>query len=105
VTGTISGTETAITVDDDFVQVEALVKLQFIPAVSDNDFLFIDVEPALKLAMQAVKLEEQNQDEDAATKWLLAIQELNMEDRDKLPGNQTVFVESVIGGGSLRSPY
>ena len=102
--GHIGGTSTDITVDDRYVQVEALVKLQFIPAVNENDFLFIDVEPALKLAMQAVKLEEQNQDEDAATKWLLAIQELNMEDRDKLPNNQTVVVESVINGGAMRSP-
>jgi len=86
------------------IQIEALVKLQFIPAVNDDDFLFIDVEPALKLGMQAVKLEEQNQDNAARGKWLLAIDELNMEDRDKVPSDQTAVVESVIGGRPILSP-
>lgn len=86
------------------VQIEALIKLQFIPAVSVHDFLFIDVIPAIKLGIQAVKLEEANQDAAARGKWLMAIDELNMEDRDKVPSNQTVVVESVIGGGSILSP-
>ncbi len=86
------------------IQIEALIKLQFIPAVSVNDFLFIDVMPALKLGIQAVKLEEANQDSQARIKWLAAIDELNMEDRDKVPSNQTVVVESVIGGGAILSP-
>lgn len=86
------------------VTIEALIKLQFIPAVSDDDFLFIDVMPALKLGIQAVKLEEANQDAQARAKWLLAIDELNMEDRDKVPSEQTVVVESVIGGGRIMSP-
>lgn len=86
------------------VQIEALVKLQFIPAVSVHDFLFIDVIPAIKLGIQAVKLEEANQDAAARGKWLMAIDELNMEDRDKVPSNQTVVVESVIGGGAILSP-
>lgn len=86
------------------VQIEALVKLQFIPAVSVNDFLFIDVIPAIKLGIQAVKLEEANQDDSARRKWLLAIDELNMEDRDKVPSQQTVVVESVMGGRAILSP-
>ena len=100
----------AIPVDDtttqerEEVQIEALVKLQFIPAISDNDFLFIDIMPALKLGIQAVKLEEMNQDDKARVKWLEALDEMNMEDRDKVPQSQTVVVESVIGGGVLMSP-
>jgi hypothetical protein len=45
-----------------------------------------------------------NQDGQARGKWLLALDELNMEDRDKVPSNQTVVVESVIGGGAILSP-
>lgn len=85
-------------------QFEALVKLDFIPAVTDDDFLFIDVFRALKLGIQAVRLEEANQDQLARAKWLEAIEEMNMEDRDRIPSDQTVVVESVIGGGALLSP-
>lgn len=86
------------------IQFEALVKLDCIPAVTDDDFLFIDVFRALKLGIQAVRLEEQNNDQLARAKWLEAVDELNMEDRDRVPSDQTVVVESVIGGGALLSP-
>lgn len=69
--------------------VEALVKLQFIPVVTDTDWLYVDNLAALKLAIQAIRLEEANDDEAAEGKWIKAIRELNFELREKTPGAQT----------------
>lgn len=82
---------------------EALVKLNFIPAVLDTDFLFIDNLDALKFMVQAIKAEEANDENLAEAKIIKAIRELNFEDRDRVPYEQMV-VTSPIAGGVLRSP-
>jgi hypothetical protein len=69
---------------------DALVKLAFIPVVAENDFLAIDNFPALKFAIQAIRLEEANQDETAELKLLKAVDAMNMRDRNKSPSNQMV---------------
>lgn len=69
---------------------EAMVKLQFIPVVAENDFLAIDNFPALKFAIQAIKLEEANQDEAAEIKMIKSVEAMNFRDRNKSPGTQLV---------------
>jgi hypothetical protein len=83
--------------------IEALVKLQFVELVTDQDFLLIDDFDALKLAIQAVKLEESNDSQAAEVKWVEAIRELNMELRDKFPDQQTSS-RVQITGHRLRNP-
>lgn len=71
-----------------YQSIEALIKLKFIPAVNPRDFLPISNFRALKLGIQAVKLEQANQDDDAAKKWVLAVEELLLEQDDKQPKRQ-----------------
>jgi hypothetical protein len=51
--------------DCDSVAIEMLAKLRAIPAVSDDDFLFIHSAEALRLMAQAIRKEEQNLFADA----------------------------------------
>lgn len=85
------------------VSIEALVKLQFTPLVSDLDFLLIDDLDAIKLGMQAVKMEEKSDSQGAEIKWVEAIRELNMELRDKFPDVQT-SARIHVTGRTLRNP-
>lgn len=80
------------------VQVELLVKLAFVPVVADYDFLMIDDFRALKLAVQAVKSEEANDDTLAETKLLKAIRELNLGLRNQFPSEQTPVAYHSVGG-------
>lgn len=92
--------------DDDGVQwrtVEALVKMEFIPVVNDEDFLAIDDFDALKMAIQSIRLEDANQDEAAEVKMVKAVREMNFRERDKLPGMQTVVRVNPVGH-SIVSP-
>lgn len=84
-------------------QFEALVKLAYIPVVSDNDFLLLDNLDALALGISALKAEEANDDNLAEIKWTKAIQDLNFELRDKSPSDQLTVKVSV--GRCLVSPY
>lgn len=72
-------------------QAEALVKLQFVPAVSDNDFVMLDNRDALELGIAGLRAERAGDDVTAQTKFALAIKELNMEIRDRNPAMQTVI--------------
>lgn len=65
--------------------IEALVKCNLLPVMSDRDFLPISNFRALKLGIQAITLEQANQDAEAQAKWLLAVQELNNEQEDYQP--------------------
>lgn len=78
-------------------QVEALVKLAYIPVVNENDFLLIDDLDALSMGIQATKEQEARNFEAAEVCFVQAIRELNMGDRDKQPGNQTVIKVNVMG--------
>jgi len=69
-------------------QIEFLAKLQFIPVTTDTDIVQIDNIEALKLMIQAGRLEEAGDDESAARKQALAIKELNRQLADKFPINQ-----------------
>lgn len=83
--------------------VAALVKLQFIPVVADTDLVLISNVRALKFAVQAVKLEESNQDEAAANKMALAVKELNLELNDEYPLDQTPVDSGFMGGDYVGS--
>lgn len=83
--------------------IEAMVKLEFIPVQNQNDFLIIDDFDALKLGVQAIRLEEAGDDAAAETKFLKAVREMHFTDRSKNPVSQTaVRVEPV--GAYISSP-
>jgi hypothetical protein len=69
-------------------QVEAIVKLAFIPVVTDDDPVLITNEDALMLMIQAIKYEDAG-DPDTALKYeAKAIHELNLELADNGPKSQ-----------------
>lgn len=78
-------------------QIEALVKLEFIPATNDRDFLIIDDMDALALAIQSLKFQEANDPDNAQKYLMLAIAELNFEMRNKLPAETFVTQVNVMG--------
>lgn len=86
-----------------WTKVEALIKLEFIPLVNDRDFLIVDDLDALKLGIQAIQLEESNDDQLAEAKWLKAIRELNFRDRDKFPDQTTPVKVMAMSGHRIRS--
>jgi hypothetical protein len=78
-------------------EIEALVKLEFIPATNDRDFLIIDDFEALALAIQSIKFAEANDPENSQKYLALAIAELNFESRNKNPSEQFVTQVNVMG--------
>lgn len=80
-----------------FTPVEALIKLKFVEIRNERDFIPVDNLRALKLGIQAVKLEEKNMDGEAAGKWAMAVHELNLESWDKNPDDQIVFQNNTFG--------
>jgi hypothetical protein len=80
-----------------WTRIEAKIKLQFVELTAERDFIPVDNLRAVKLGFQAVKLEEKNQDQEAAAKWQLAIHELNLESFDKSPDDQIVFQNNTFG--------
>lgn len=87
-----------------FNQVDVLVKLAFIPVVNPQDFLLVDNLDALKFAIQAVKADEANDLNTATGFWLKAIDELNFEDREKMPNNQTSIQVAATMSRPLYNP-
>lgn len=86
-------------------QADVLVKLKFVPALVDEDFLLVSNVDALAMGIQALQLEQANDDAGAEIKWAKSIRELNMEIRDKTPGAQTVVrVNSISSDYAIVSP-
>ena len=83
--------------------IEALVKLEYVPAVNDRDFLLIDDFDALKLGIQALQFEDAHDYPNAEITWKLAIRELNYESKNKQPGNQFVTRVRVMGSNRVIS--
>lgn len=87
-------------------KMEALIKLKETPIQVDSDFLPVSNLDALKLAIQAVREEEGNDEILARAKWDDAVKELNLELRDKFPLQQTAIVTNDISSdGCLVSAY
>ena len=81
--------------------IDCMVKLQFIPMVSDYDFLLIDDFDAIRYAIMAVKRDEAGEDETAEASWAKAIRELNFNDREKSPGNQVSVRVRTMGSNRI----
>lgn len=64
---------------------EALVKCKLLPVVAERDFLPISNFRAIKLGMQAIILEQSNNDAEATAKWLESVAELNRDQGEKQP--------------------
>lgn len=84
--------------------VEALVKLEFVPATNDNDFLMIDDFDALALAIKAIRRGEADEDAGRESGLLLAVKEMNLRERDKLPNDQTAVSVQAVGGCPIINP-
>jgi hypothetical protein len=65
--------------------VVALVKLQFIPVVTDNDLVLIDNLVALKHMIQCIRAEESLDTQTAREFLIMAVDELNQELADQNP--------------------
>jgi len=76
---------------------EVLAKMEFIPVVSELDWLAIDNFGALKLGFEAIRFENAGQETMADKKWVKAIDALNMELRNKHPGNQSSIRVNPVG--------
>jgi len=80
--------------------VMAMVKLQFIEAVNDEDLILIPNKAALKTMIQAIIFEEANDSAQADTFETRAIRELNLQLRDVMPEAQTaVSIEAFNATG------
>lgn len=69
--------------------VDALVKLEFTPAVNDTDLVLIENLDALKSMVQSIRKKEAGQVQVAAALEGDAIHDLNLQLRDKFPNTQT----------------
>ncbi len=86
-------------------QAEVLVKLKFIPALVDEDFILISNLDALAMGISALNLEQANDDAGAEIKFTKAIRELNMESREKTPAMQTtILVNSISSNFPICNP-
>lgn len=81
----------------------AICHLEFIPVSEDSDFLLISDFDALGLAIQGRILEEAGNTNDAESKYISAIRELNFEERTRRPSRQTSVRVNVSGNGCVLS--
>lgn len=86
-------------------QLEAMCSLEFVPLVSENDFLLLDDMDALAFGVQAVKYNQAGDAENAEVFFSKAIRELNFLDRKKSPTNQTAVSVNVTGGAMVQNLY
>lgn len=86
-------------------EIEALVKLEYIPATNDRDFLIIDDFQALAFAIQALKFGEANDPDNFQKYLMLAISELNFESRNKNPAETFTTQVNVMGSRRVISNF
>jgi hypothetical protein len=80
---------------------EAMVKLEYIPATSDRDFLLISDFDALAYGIQAIKFDEAQDAKNAEIYWLKSLSEMNFESRNKSPAQQFTTQVRVMGSNRL----
>lgn len=85
-------------------RVDVMAKLEFIPVKNDSDFLIIDDFDALGLGLQALRMEEANNDVEAELKWRASVKEMNFRDRNKSPNWQTTVSVDATMGRCITSP-
>lgn len=78
-------------------QITALVKLEFVPVVNDNDLVQIDNLDAIAQMMQAIKLDDAYDPDQKRKMEAEAIRELNLELRTRLPVDQIPIELSPFG--------
>lgn len=83
----------------DETQVTIIGKLRFIPAINDNSVMMISHTEAIRLAVQAVKKEEDGLLPEAASYWGMAIQLLNAQ-LHHYRGSGQVDPIRMVGDGS-----
>lgn len=79
------------------VTVDAMVRLRFIPAVADSDWLFIGSLPAIKEEMRAIQMEEANQPALAEQFHQRAIRHLRQQLEANSPAERASVGVSVFG--------
>lgn len=88
-----------------WTNIDALVKVEFVPVVNVRDYLMIDDFDALKFMFQAINAEEARDYQSSELNITQAIRELNFGLRNKnLDGQTPVFVNALSGCG-VKSPY
>lgn len=86
-------------------QVEALVKLKFIPAVHDDDLIVIDNLEALALGMQSINQSDAYDHDGAEKAMLRAIHSLNLDLRNKLQLDSTPAKVEYYGTAKLNRVF
>lgn len=86
-------------------RIEALVKLEYIEATNDRDFLIVDDFDALTFAIQSIKFDEAQDPQNAEIYLMKAIAELNFESRNKNPGQNFVVKSRVMGSNRVISNF
>ena len=77
--------------------ITALIKLQFEPVYDDSDVVLIENLDALALAMQSIKLSDNNDSDGAEKMMARAVHTLNLELENKYPLGQTPIYVSGFG--------
>lgn len=87
-----------------WTNIEALVKLEFIPVKTPRDFLMIDDLDALVFMIQAIKYEKAGDTVNAELCIKKAIRELNFDLQNKLPDATTVVRVKAVTGRRIFNP-
>lgn len=93
--------ETGICSTQTFTSV-ALVKLKFIPVMVPSDPILVPNLNALKLMVQAIRLEEANDDDGAQKKIIKAVRELNLQKEDDIEEDQIPITVNPFGTATPR---
>jgi len=88
-----------------WTNIDALVKIEFIPVVSVRDYLMIDDFDALKFMFQAINAEEARDYTSSETNITQAIRELNFGLRNKNSDGQTSVFVNALSGRGIVNPY
>jgi hypothetical protein len=83
-------------------QIEALVKMAFIPVVNDSDLILIDNLDALRDMLQSITYKESGDIKSATAYEMSAIHELNSQMRDRFPDEQVSFNIRAFGTAEPR---
>lgn len=84
-------------------QIQALVKLAFVPVVNDQDLVLIENVDALAMMVQSIRYREQGDAGNAANFERLAFRELNYEMRQRFPDEQVIVNFRPFGNDSLNN--
>lgn len=80
---------------------EAIVRLEFIPALVDTDWLFIGNLYALKRGMKAAEKEDKNQYQEAEMEWASAVRILRAETEKYSPNGKVLVNAQPMGTAKL----